>query len=463
MSATRTRPPETPTGLRSLGPEWERVELLAECLTRTRSGADPGEARLERLAQTDRDVRRLRGDAGWCPVDGPPLTDIEHDLLACALAPDAEPRLGWLFQTLQPWTSEPYPTPALAQELLALDAHDAGPVYAALAPGAPLRRHELLELDGEGPYHAMRPTPTASRRLLGRPVMDVPPPGSVRVPTRATWDDLVLPPDRVAALREFLAWIRHRDLVVERWGGRPGGGPIALFAGPSGTGKTLAAAVVATELGWPLFRVDLGRLVSKYIGETEKNLNRLFDAAHDRDLVLQIDEADSLFGRRGDVRDARDRYANLEVSHLLARIEMHRGPCVLTTNLRGHLDPAFLRRFQVVLEFPRPDGVARTRLWRTLLPPRAPRDDDVELAELGRQVPLTGGEIRNAALHAAFLAADDDGTIARRHLAVAVWRELGKDGSQVGDADLGDLATELTAAVTGRPSHDAPPRGGAPC
>ena len=152
--------------------------------------------------------------------------------------------------------------------------------------------------------------------------------------------------------------------MVGLWHGQSVGGPVALFTGPSGTGKTFAAAVLAGALGWPLYRVDLGRLVSKYVGETEENLNRLFDAAHGQPMVLQFDEADALFAKRGEVKEARDRYANMEVSHLLTRIEAHDGPCILTTNLRKQLDSAFTRRFQLVVEFPRLDAAARSELWR---------------------------------------------------------------------------------------------------
>jgi SpoVK/Ycf46/Vps4 family AAA+-type ATPase len=244
-------------------------------------------------------------------------------------------------------------------------------------------------------------------------------------------------------LREFVWWIHHRPVVVGEWGGGSCGGPVALFAGPSGTGKTFAAAVIAGELGWPLYRVDLGRLVSKYIGETEKNLNRLFDAAHGRPMVLQFDEADALFSKRGEVKEARDRYANMEVSHLLARIEAHDGPCILTSNLRRNLDAAFARRFQVVVDFLRPDATARSRLWSRLLPPRAPRAPGVDPEFLGAAVNLTGGGIRNAALHSAYLAAGTGTPISLAHVALAVWRELGKDGRDLALTDLGPLAPHL--------------------
>jgi SpoVK/Ycf46/Vps4 family AAA+-type ATPase len=156
--------------------------------------------------------------------------------------------------------------------------------------------------------------------------------------------------------------------------------------------------------------------------------------------VLQFDEADSLFGKRGEIRDARDRYANLEVSHLLARIEQHDGPCLLTTNLRGNLDPAFTRRFQVVIDFPRPDLSARGRLWRLHVPPRAPLAPEVDFDLVAGAVHLTGGGIRNAAMHAAFLAAAGGRAIGMPELTLAIWRELGKDGRSLTPADLGPLA-----------------------
>ena len=188
--------------------------------------------------------------------------------------------------------------------------------------------------------------------------------------------------------------------------------------------------------------------MSKYIGETEKNLNRLFDAVHGQPMILQFDEADSLFSKRGEVKEARDRYANMEVSHLLARIEAHHGPVILTTNLRKHLDPAFARRFQVVVDFPRPDVAARARLWQRLLPPRAPRDPQVNVDFLAAAVNMTGGHIRNAALHAAYLAAGNDSALTLEHIALAVWRELGKDGREMAPAALGSLAPFLPAGVT---------------
>jgi hypothetical protein len=413
---------------------------MGHVLSETRRGSELPAVTLERLRdlQTRVECVRTEGSA-WSGLLRTPLRPLEYDVLACVVAPEVEPRLGWMFQNLQPGAPQPYPTPALLQDLLALDPTQAPELYAVLANGAPLARHHLIAMETDGPYHPVQPGLEVSARLMGWPVGENAPPGTVPVCTRASWDDLILLEDHRAQLREFLYWIQHRKTVVEQWGGNTCGGPIALFAGPSGTGKTFAASVIATDLGWPLYRVDLGLLVSKYIGETEKNLNRLFDAAHGRPMVLQFDEADALFGSRGEVKEARDRYANMEVSHLLARIESHEGPCILTSNLRDHLDPAFARRFQVVVDFPRPDAHARTLLWERLIPPEAPRDANVDPEFLGFAVNLTGGSIRNAALHAAYLAAANGGAIGMKHVTLAVWRELGKDGRELSLADLGNL------------------------
>ena len=328
---------------------------------------------LERLRLLQQQVEALRApDGPWQRLLGLGLEAVEWDALVAVVAPEFEPRIGWAYQQLQGGGREPWPSRALIHELLALDADQGEALRHALAPTAPLVRQRLLQGAEDG-WQPLMPDAALLARLGGhhRPLPT--PPGAEPVPAPAAWDDLVLPAGRLAMLREFLLWVEHRSTVEDGWGGEACGGPVALFAGPSGTGKTLAARVIASALGWQLFRIDLGRLVSKYVGETERNLNRLFDAAHDQPMVLQFDEADALFAKRGEIKEARDRYANMEVSHLLSRIERHRGPVILTTNLRRNLDAAFTRRLQLVVEFPRPDAGARERLWSRLLPPRAPR------------------------------------------------------------------------------------------
>jgi hypothetical protein len=249
-----------------------------------------------------------------------------------------------------------------------------------------------------------------------------------RVEPRATMDDLVLPAQQRAFLGEIVAHVRQRARVHEEWGFsavlRRGLGVTALFAGGTGTGKTLAAEVVAGALGLDLFVVDLSQIVSKYIGETEKNLRRVFDAAERGGAVLLFDEADALFGKRSEVKDSHDRYANIEVSYLLMRMEAYRGLAILTTNMRKALDSAFLRRLRFVVEFPFPGPVERAEIWRRVIPSRAPADG-LDFARLG-QLTVTGGNIRNIALSAAFLAADEGAPIAMRHMKAAAHTEYMK-------------------------------------
>jgi hypothetical protein len=429
----------------ALHPEWQRLDLLGRCLHAAREGGAVGENLKTRLRQAQQDVSLGRTHAPWLEMAQRCELDLlDQDILACVTAPDADPHLGWLFQDLQPSVASAYPTPALIRELLFLAPEEAGEFHARLGERAPLRRHRLIDSAPEDPYRPLHPTPRARCDLLGWPAQGpLTLPGAVEVPVLADWDDLVLPASSQRSLREFMLWMSGRERVEHEWGARPWGGPAALFCGPSGTGKTFAAEVLAHAVGWRLFRVDLGLLVSKYIGETEKNLNALFDAADGARVMLLFDEADSLFGRRGEVKDARDRYANMEVSHLLTRIERHQGPSLLTTNLRQHIDPAFTRRFQAVIEFPRPHAAARELLWRKHLPPRAPRASDLDLPMLAAAVALTGGQIRNAALQAALLAAHEDAPIGAAHAARGIWIELSKDGRELTPASLGALAPWL--------------------
>ncbi|MFD5913096.1 ATP-binding protein [Streptomyces massasporeus] len=251
-----------------------------------------------------------------------------------------------------------------------------------------------------------------------------------RVKTVHGWDDIVLPPDCAAQLTELCARVAHGGQVMDEWGFAHtlshGRGVSALFTGPPGTGKTMAAEVIAHELGLELARIDLATVVSKYIGETEKNLDRVFTAAADTDAVLLFDEADALFGKRSEVREAHDRYANIEVAHLLQRMERYEGLVVLTSNLRRNLDEAFTRRLQFIVEFPFPGRADRERIWRVCLPPGAPRDARLDFGRLARDFPLTGGSIRNIVLHAAYLAASADTAIGMPHLLRATRREYQK-------------------------------------
>ncbi|MGH9126458.1 MAG: ATP-binding protein [Acidimicrobiales bacterium] len=265
-------------------------------------------------------------------------------------------------------------------------------------------------------------------------------------PTR-TWDDIVLDADRLDQLREVARRCRHRGVVFDEWGfsPQPSTGVVALFSGPSGTGKTLAAEVIAGDLGIDLYKVDLANMVSKYIGETEKNLSAIFDAAEASSVALFFDEADALLGKRSEVSDAHDRYANIEVAYLLQRLERYEGLVVMATNLAKNIDPAFLRRIHVVLEFPMPGPAERRRIWAHSLPTAAPTSADLDLDFLADRFDLSGGTIRNAVLAAAFLAAEAGTPITMTSAVVALRRELQKLGRLVRPADFGPHAGLLDA------------------
>ncbi len=256
-----------------------------------------------------------------------------------------------------------------------------------------------------------------------------------KIPPRYTWEDIVLPPDQHTLLREIAATVRARPLVLETWGlGRKlasSPGITILFAGPPGTGKTMAAEVLASDLGLDLFKIDLSGVVSKYIGETEKNLSRIFAAAEASNAILFFDEADALFGKRSEVRDAHDRYANIEISYLLQRMEAYPGVTILATNLRANLDEAFTRRLHFAVDFPFPDETYRRRIWEALWPPALPTASDVDLSLLARRFKLAGGSIRNVLLNAAYLAAANGGLVTMEHLLHSTRRELQKMGRLV--------------------------------
>jgi DNA polymerase III delta prime subunit len=257
-----------------------------------------------------------------------------------------------------------------------------------------------------------------------------------RIKVTQQWEDLVLPEDQRSVILELLARVRARDRVYEEWGfgdkvGR-GSGITALFSGPPGTGKTMCAGLIAADLGIELYQVDLSKITSKWIGETEKNLAALFDAAEAGHAILLFDEADALFGKRSSVKSSNDRHANQEVNYLLQRLESFAGICILTTNFDSAIDEAFRRRLSVHVRFPVPDLDERARLWRALLPEKAPVDPDLPIDELAKKYMMSGGYIRNAVLRAAFMAADEDMNISAKHLVQAAQLEYEAMGKLVG-------------------------------
>ena len=256
-----------------------------------------------------------------------------------------------------------------------------------------------------------------------------------QIKTIANWEDLVLPEDTLIQLREISAHYIHRPTVHDTWGfGRKlsyGKGINVLFTGSSGTGKTMAAEVLANHLAFDLFKIDLSGIVSKYIGETEKNLDKIFTAAENANVILFFDEADALFGKRSEIRDSHDRYANLEVSYLLQKMEQYDGIAILATNLRENMDEAFVRRLAFIVHFPFPDEACRRQIWEKVWPEETPLSEDIDLDNLASQLKLSGGNIKNVALAAAFMAADSGQVVTYRHILDATQREYQKLGKAI--------------------------------
>ena len=270
-----------------------------------------------------------------------------------------------------------------------------------------------------------------------------------RVVARHRWDDLVLPDDNTAQLREMCQRVSHRRQVLDHWGFENklsmGKGLNALFAGPSGSGKTMAVEIISQELQLDAYKIDLSGVVSKYIGETEKNLDRIFTAAENANAILFFDEADALFGKRSEVRDSHDRYANIEISYLLQKMEEYPGIAVLATNMRQNLDEAFVRRLTFSLHFPFPDVDARRRIWIGIWPAAVPLAKDVDPSVLARRFKLSGGNIRNVALAAAFAAAEAGEPVSMAHLVHATRREYQKFGKQVQPSEMESAAPQVVA------------------
>jgi len=267
-----------------------------------------------------------------------------------------------------------------------------------------------------------------------------------RIEAKATWDDIVLPDAELRLLRRIAEQVRQRALVYQTWGFAEkttrGLGINALFSGPSGTGKTMAAEVIAHHLRLNLYRIDLSAVVSKYIGETEKNLARLFREAEAGGVVLFFDEADALFGKRSEVRDSHDRYANVEISYLLQRMEAYKGLAILATNMKSALDPAFVRRLRFVVSFPYPGPVERRRIWAHIFP-KGTRTERLDLDRLA-SLNFTGGNIFTIAINAAFLAAADGTAVTMEHVMEAARAETRKLERPVDEREF--LVSEVVSA-----------------
>ena len=428
-------------------------------------------ARLERSPEDGGFARRLAREArlrDCVVVAGPVEALADQGLAAVRALADAEVRTLVLLgsRTWDPlWSRDvplvldaPVPTPVERQDILARAFEGGGEAGQDGAGG--IERAAQFRL---APEHLDRAARSASvrARAHGRAVTEDDLLAGVRAQNAAGlerlarrvepavgWDKLVLPGHVLVQLRELVARVRRRERVLDDWGlaqgGSKGRGIKALFAGESGTGKTMSAEVLAGELGLDLYVIDLSTVVDKYVGETEKNLDRIFAEAERVNGVLLFDEADALFGKRSDVRDAQDRYANVETAYLLQRMETFEGLAVLTTNLRSNIDEAFARRLDVIVDFPMPEDADRLRLWELHLGPSVPRAEDIDLDFLARSFRIAGGNIRNVALGAAYLAADADREVSMLDLVRATEREYRKLGRLCVASEFGpylDLVT----------------------
>ncbi|MFO7684163.1 MAG: AAA family ATPase [Chloroflexota bacterium] len=294
------------------------------------------------------------------------------------------------------------------------------------------------QLGVEGSETAVSPDQlfAAARRQCGHDLAAL----AQKITPLYTWSDIVLPDETATQLHEICRRVACRYQVLYEWGFDAklslGKGTNALFSGPSGTGKTMAAEIIARELGLDLYKIDLSGVVSKYIGETEKNLNRIFRAAENANAILFFDEADALFGKRSEVRDSHDRYANIEISYLLQKMEEYPGLTILATNLRQNLDDAFVRRLAFMVHFPFPDETSRQQIWQGVWPRQTPLHAEVDLDLFARRFKLSGGSIKNMALAAAFLAADEDSPVTMTHLYQAARREYQKMGKAISLSEI---------------------------
>jgi len=416
--------------------------IIGEDAVRRRQAAALGLA-AERLLVTDVPA----DDVAWSAVVR------EASLLGAAVALNTEDTLTptgrrWIERTTHlSWalsSARPLPLDELPnRDWLEVEASTDAPTdeeWASELGAGVERTHQLspqqLELVGRAHRVRQGDLDAAVRRLVSGKLDGL----ARRIVPSRTWDDMVIGPERLTQLQDVVRRYKHSRQVYDDWAFRatPSRGLVALFTGPSGTGKTMAAEVIAGDLGLDLFKLELSAVVSKYIGETEKNLDQLFTAASTGNLVLFFDEADSMFGKRSEVRDARDRYANIEVSYLLQRLESYDGVVIMATNFEKNIDEAFLRRIHSRVDFVVPEAAERQALWELQLPPEAPVEE-IDFALLAQRFELAGGSIRNVAVHAAFLAASAGTPITMTCVTRALGREYRKLGRLVKPGDFGEL------------------------
>ncbi|MBM0745394.1 ATP-binding protein (plasmid) [Phormidium sp. CLA17] len=414
-----------------------RGALYFDHLDRLMGDEPKGKMILKRLARIMADfgwLAFLAGEKPWHPQDL--FESMVFQSIALSL-PDMALRTAIWKQSLEnhlPTADETWAN-QLANQFRLTPRQIRAAVAMAIAHGS---------LTAEQPDLTLADLYTACRNQSNQKLSEL----AAKVEPRYGWQDLILPEDKLAQLKEICSQSRHRYQVFGDWGFdrklSHGKGLSALFSGPPGTGKTMAAQVIAHDLQVDLYKVDLAGVVSKYIGETEKNLSRIFQEAETSNAILFFDEADALFGKRTEVSDAHDRYANIETSYLLQRMEEYEGIVILATNLRANMDDAFTRRLRFIVEFPFPDDANRGLIWKTHFPPDAPLSEELDYEFLARKFQVAGGSIKNIVLSAAFFAAEEGGAICMNHVLRGAKREFEK---------IGKLWNEVNAPSSGTRKH----------
>jgi hypothetical protein len=434
-----------PAFSRTLAAEMALAEVLLRVAQRHREGRPlVAEAKRELVAAKG-EAERRRAAGAWSlalPAEAREALAVPfaQDIMSLCLFPHLRPSLAYVLQGLGQGSGEAAMTEGLMAEMLALGADEEPLLHAALAPTSPLVTCRLVRIEGEGPTRRVHPGPRLVRAALGGDGLAALPSGVRPVAPVSQAGRLTVRPRIETQLAELAALAGHLERLRAAGATDVPGGPAALFTGGPGTGKSFAARCLATRLERPLFQIDLGAVMSKWVGETEKNLSRIFERLSGLLGVILIDEADALLGKRVAVKEGRDAAANLLVSHLLSLLEAHEGLVILTTNLRANIDDAYIRRFAVVIEFTRPDAELRRAMWRDALS-GAPLAMDLDaLASLAAKVDLSGAEIRNIAHLAAAVAAEEGQPISPAHLARATLREKTKTTLTFSRRDLRGLA-----------------------
>jgi hypothetical protein len=412
---------------------WARCDVLLEP-----DGSDPRWDRLIVAMESAPAPIFLAATCGWAPVRR--LREKPFVRLPLPTPGYSQRRALWE-RCLSPIVTDG----ALAEQL----ANDFSLTHGQMLDALVAARAESMRRDPLHPQLTAEDLREGCRRQTGRRLENLA--RRIQPQSSMTFDDLVLPPRSRRQLDDLRSRIRHRSRVHHGIGfdrRTPLGiGLVAMFTGASGTGKTMAAALLAAEQGVDLYKIDLAAVVSKYVGETEKNLSRVFEEAENANAILFFDEADALFGKRGEVHDARDRWANIEVNYLLQRIEEFSGPVILASNLSQNIDEAFLRRIHVTVDFPFPNAAARQTIWQRVFPPGLVRPSDDELATIADRFALAGGSIRNVALDATFMAvAESNGSppaVCLRHVVAATAREYEKLRKPVTVGEFGGEFFEL--------------------